>query len=73
MVVGEYQYTTLAKVTHVSSQMWDIIDLNKYCIENRIDWFLLDDYCDLMNGNYFEDHSIDLSNCCVQYCYADIK
>lgn len=73
MVVGEYQYTTLEKVTHVSSQMWDIVDLNNYCIENRMDWFHLDDYCDLVNGNYSEEHSIDLPYCWVEYCHVNMK
>ncbi len=73
MVVGEYQYTTLEKVNHVSTQMWDMAELKTYCLNNRMDWFHLDDYCDLLNGISSDEHSIDLRKCWVEYCYINFK
>lgn len=72
MVVGEPKYVSLEKILSVGNKKWDFKDLNTYCVSNYIDYFTIDDYCDLVNGGYSGESSIDVSNMYVQHCYVNI-
>jgi len=70
MVVGEPKFTTLKKVHQASFNVWENEDdFQKYCKANNLDWFTIDDFCDLINGCLDEISSINFKNIYVSQCY----